>query len=146
MDDDDDADGPRRPGRPAHQPTPETRRLVEQHAAVGTPQVAIGRVIGVSLNTLTKHYRDELDLGLVHANAVVASTLFAAAKRGNITAGIFWMRTRGGWKDSTRVAVGGDPEAPPIGVRRLDVSKLSDATLEDLMEAHDRAFPRGPTH
>ena len=59
--------------------------MVEQHAAVGTPH---GRSQSscVALNTMKRHYREELDLGLARANAVISSTLFAEAKSGNIIA------------------------------------------------------------
>ena len=60
--------------------------MVEQHAAVGTLHVQIAKILGVALNTMKRYYRSELDLGLARANAVVASTLFAQAKGGNITA------------------------------------------------------------
>ena len=70
-------------------------RLVEHHAATGTPHAQIAKLVGVSLNTLKKHYPEELELGLARANAVVSGTLFAEAKKGNITACIFWLKTRG---------------------------------------------------
>ena len=58
-------------GRPPHEPTPALRRLVEHHAATGTLHRQIAKLLGLSLNTLKKHYREELDLGLARANAVV---------------------------------------------------------------------------
>ena len=67
-------------GRPPHEPTPALRRLVEHHAATGTLHRQIAKLLGLSLNTLKKHYREELDLGLARANAVVSGTLFAEAK------------------------------------------------------------------
>ena len=50
-------------GRPPHEPTPALRRLVEHHAATGTLHRQIAKLLGLSLNTLKKHYREELDLG-----------------------------------------------------------------------------------
>jgi hypothetical protein len=57
-------------------------------------------VIGVDPKTLRKHYRDELDLGETKANAQVAGFLFNAAKNGNVTAQIFWLKTRAKWRES----------------------------------------------
>jgi hypothetical protein len=112
-------------GRPPHEPTPALRRLVEHHAATGTLHRQIAKLLGLSLNTLKKHYREELDLGLARANAVVSGTLFTEAKRGNITACIFWMKTRGNWRESMRVESTGADGGPIETKSRLDLSDLS---------------------
>jgi hypothetical protein len=103
-------------GRPPHQPDAASRRLVEHHAATGTLHQQIAKLLQISLNTLKKHYREELDLGLARANAVVAGTLFTEAKRGNITAAIFWMKTRGGWRETAKLEHAGVP-GEPIEIR-----------------------------
>jgi hypothetical protein len=87
-------------GRKAHQPEPAQRRQVEAMAAYGIPEPDIARVVGVDPNTLRKHYRDELDLGGTKANAQVAGFLFNAARNGNVTAQIFWLKTRARWKET----------------------------------------------
>src|SRR4051812_32157809 len=42
----------------------------------------------------------ELDRGAAEANAMISGYLFAAAKAGNTTAQIFWLKTRAGWKEA----------------------------------------------
>ena len=126
-------------GRPPHQPDSASRRLVEHHAAIGTLHQQIAKLLQLSLNTLKKHYREELDLGLARANAVVSGTLFTEAKRGNITAAIFWMKTRGGWRETARIEHSGGAS---IEVRQLDATRLSDATLAELMAARGHAPER----
>lgn len=86
-------------GRRAHKPDPAQRRQVEAMAAYGIPEVDIARVIGIDPKTLRKCYRDELDLGATKANAQVAGYLFNAAKNGNVTAQIFWLKTRAKWRE-----------------------------------------------
>lgn len=81
-------------GRRAHRPDPSQRRQVETMAAYGILADDISRVLAIDAKTLRKHYRDELDLGETKANAQVAGFLFAAAKNGNVTAQIFWLKTR----------------------------------------------------
>jgi hypothetical protein len=81
-------------GRRAHRPDPALRRQVETLAAYGIRETDISRVVSIDPKTLRKHYRDELDLGETKANAQVAGYLFAAAKNGNVTAQIFWLKTR----------------------------------------------------
>jgi hypothetical protein len=67
---------------------------VEAMAAYGIPEADISRVMRLDPKTLRKHYREELDLGESKANAQVAGFLFSAAKNGNVTAQIFWLKTR----------------------------------------------------
>lgn len=87
-------------GRRAHKPDPLQRRQVEAMAAYGIPEPDISQVVGVDPKTLRKHYRDELDLGTTKANAQVAGFLFNSAKNGNVTAQIFWLKTRAQWRET----------------------------------------------
>ena len=92
--------GRRLMGRRAHKPDPAQRRQVEALAAYGIPETDIAGVVGIDPKTLRKHYRDELDLGETKANAQVAGFLFNAAKNGNVTAQIFWLKTRARWRET----------------------------------------------
>ena len=90
--------------RPSHKPDPQTRRQVEAMAGYGVPESDIAGVVGVSPKTLRKHYRSELDHGHVKANAKVAENLFRKATgegREAVTAAIFWLKTRAGWKETS---------------------------------------------
>jgi hypothetical protein len=107
--------------RRAHQPDPAQRRQVEAMAAYGIPETDISRVLGIDPKTLRKHYRDEIDLGATKANAQVAGFLFNSARNGNVTAQIFWLKTRAQWKEAP---VQHQHEA------RIDVSQMTDAELE----------------
>jgi hypothetical protein len=102
-------------GRRAHRPDDRGRRQVEALAAYGVPERDIARVVGIDPKTLRKHYRDELDLGATKAAAKVAEFLFRkATTEGHqcVTAAIFWMKTRGGWRESSQsheIALSRDP-------------------------------------
>jgi hypothetical protein len=89
------------------------REKVRYLAAVGTRQDDIAKIIGCAPKTLRKRFRDELDRGVAEANATISGCLYAAAKAGNITAMIFWLKTRANWREGKGdVAVSGaDPEA-----------------------------------
>jgi len=67
-------------------------------AGYGIPEAHIARVLGIDPKTLRKHYRDELDTGHIKANAHIAESLYKAARGGNVTAMIFWLKTRARWK------------------------------------------------
>lgn len=87
-------------GRRAHQPDPAQRRQVEAMAAYGIPETDVAKVLGIDAKTLRKWYREELDLGATKANAQVAGFLFSNAKSGNVTAQIFWLKTRARWREA----------------------------------------------
>lgn len=86
--------------KPPHEPTAETKQLVQLHATIGTPQEDIARVLGIDPKTLRKYYRDELDLASAKANATIGGALFNKAKGGDTAAMIFWMKTRAGWRET----------------------------------------------
>jgi hypothetical protein len=114
-------------GRRAHRPDPSQRRQVEALAAYGIPEPDIGRVVGIDPKTLRKHYREELDLGETKANAQVAGFLFNSAKNGNVTAQIFWLKTRAKWREvPTELRHSGS-------IARKDLSELSDQELMDMI-------------
>jgi len=125
-------------GRRAHRPDPSQRRQVEAMAAYGIPEDNISRVIGVDPKTLRKHYRDELDLGETKANAQVAGFLFNAAKNGNVTAQIFWLKTRAKWRESP-------VELKHSGsIAKNDLSELPDAELLDIIYTLGREVGLAP--
>jgi hypothetical protein len=114
-------------GRRAHQPDPAQRKQVEILAAYGIPEVDISRVVGIDPKTLRKHYRDELDLGTTKANAQVAGFLFNSARNGNVTAQIFWLKTRACWKETPS-------EHRHTGAfGTFDARELSDEALERIV-------------
>ena len=116
-------------GRRKHQPDLSQRRQVEALAAYGIPETDIARVIGIDAKTLRKHYRDELDLGATKANAQVAGYLFNAAKSGNVTAQIFWLKTRARWKEVPSEHWHGG------AIGTYDVTQLADEALERIIRS-----------
>jgi hypothetical protein len=68
-------------------------------AGLGVRQDDIAKIIGCAPKTLRKRLRNELDRGVAEANATISGCLFANAKGGNVTAQIFWMKTRGHWRE-----------------------------------------------
>lgn len=112
--------------RKAYKPTDDQRKQVETMAAYGIPALDIANVLGIHRATLDRHYRAELDRATTMANAKVAGYLFENAKKGNVTAQIFWLKTRARWKE------------PPAehqhsgAVGQYDLTKVSDADLKRL--------------
>jgi hypothetical protein len=114
-------------GRRAHRPDLLQRRQVEALAAYGIPEADISGVVGIDPKTLRKYYREELDLGETKANAQVAGFLFNAAKNGNVTAQIFWLKTRAKWRETPLEL----KHSGSIG--RRDLSGVSDEELLNMI-------------
>lgn len=129
----------------AHQPTAQNRTYVELLTACGIPQAAIAGLMGISVPTLTAHYRDELDFGKQKMLGQVGATLFQGAigrparfdetgnklqaeLKPNMAAAMFIMKCQGGWKE-THVVEHVDPTAG--ATERLN------AALDSVLAAFD---------
>lgn len=94
-----------------HEPTAATRGAVESMTAYGIPQDEIARSLGITANTLRKHYGDEIETAATKANARVAQTLFKMATdpshKSCAASAMFWAKTRMGWRETTHVEMSG---------------------------------------
>ena len=88
-------------------------------AGCGAPHEMISERLGIAPKTLRRAFRKELDAGHEQANALVAQTLFKKATGSgpqSVTAAIFWLKTRAGWKETQVTELtgrGGAPILPP---------------------------------
>jgi hypothetical protein len=124
-------------GNPAHEPTPELRKLAETHAAVGTPHWAIAIEMGISEDTLNRHYDKELKIGLIRMNARVGSSVAKKALDGDPDMQKFWLARRGGaaWMNKQSHEIGGIAGRP---IETRDMSKLSNEQLAALAALDDQ--------
>lgn len=77
-----------------------TRRFVEALAGAAVPQAEIAAVLGVTVPTLRRHYRDDLDRGAACVEARLSSHLLriASGKDGTaLKAIMFTLQCRFGW-------------------------------------------------
>ena len=113
-----------------HQPTDASRKQVEALASYGVPRHEIGKVAGICLATLAKHYGDTLDIAATKANSLVAQSLFNRAVKGDgaaaTSAAIFWLKARAGWREKSSHEISG-PNGGPI--QTMDLRGLSDEQL-----------------
>lgn len=69
----------------------------------------------IDRNTLEKHFKAELESGTEKANGLVAQSLFKKAIGNapqNVTAAIFWLKCRAGWKAVEGIEHTGKDGAP----------------------------------
>ena len=123
------------PGLPKHQPTDATRQTVQLHVMVGSRQEVIAEILGISVDTLYRHYKAEMDTAREKANASIGGALYKKAMGGDTTALIFWLKTRARWKETVDIS-NDDGSLKPGAV---DLSTLSDETLAELVAARDAA-------
>jgi hypothetical protein len=128
-------------GRPPHVPADRDRRQVEVMTGLGLTQEQIGKILGVSEDTLQRHYADEITNGVAKANAQVAQNLFNIATSrdsGAVAAAIFWMKTRGKWRETNHLVHSGDDKEPPIKID-ANLKGLSDAELDQMQNLLGKA-------
>jgi hypothetical protein len=120
------------------------RERVQRLSGVGVPQDDIADIIDCDPKTLRKHFPNELRRGVAEANAAVATYLFAKAKEGNVTAQIFWLKTRARWRE------GRAPEDPVPGAEAgsnsyvviLPDNGRDPEDTEELRKAQAKSFAR----
>jgi hypothetical protein len=99
-------------------------------AAYGVPQIDIAKVIDIAPKTLRKHFRRELDTGMIEAGAKVSENLFWIGTQRRqlgpaVTAGIWWEKTRLRWSDRTQVDTGNAANQPvAVKMDPLDAKML----------------------
>jgi len=83
-----------------HVPNEKTRAEVSALTSFGNTQDQIASHIGISVDTLYRHYKEELENSVVRANAKVAAKLFRkAVDQDDLGAQIFWLKTRARWRE-----------------------------------------------
>jgi hypothetical protein len=101
--------GTGRIGNPPHEVTDELRARVQNLAAGGSCQEDMALILGMSVDTLQRHYRLDMDLGKAKAVANMGQRIYQMGMAGNVAAAIFYQKTQGRWKE----AKDGD-EPPPV--------------------------------
>jgi hypothetical protein len=75
-----------RRGRPPYRPTIEARQTVEEMKFCGESENTIARALGIDVDTMRKHFADELQDGHAQRRKEIIGMLFASARSGNVSA------------------------------------------------------------
>jgi len=131
--------------RPGNQPfvvDDKDRQQVERMVGFGITQEQIAKIMGIAESTLKKYFADELENGVSRVNSAVAQNLFSIAtsrEQGSVAAAIFWMKTRGRWRETNHHVHSGDDKEPPITIASVDLKALSDAEISQMQEIMGKA-------
>jgi hypothetical protein len=123
------------------------REKVRHLAGIGVRQDDIAKIIGCAPKTLRKGCREDLDCGVAEANALVAGYLFAKAKAGDVTAQIFWLKTRARWRERAipeHPAADRDTEASSPIVLLLPDNGRDPELTQALRDTPKKHLPRKP--
>jgi hypothetical protein len=137
-------------GRPPHVQDARSRKLVEIMVAIGTNHDEIARTIGISVGTLDRKYRNELNGASAKTNAAIGNSLFLQAvggpkhdwRKANPQVGMFWAKTRMRWRDrepDDGQLVDNDPQ-----VIRVSIVGNPEHTRQIAKEAEEAARRRRP--
>ena len=106
-------------------PTDDHRHQVSMMLGCGLNHEQVALVLNISRNTLEKHFRAELAVGDTKHNALVAQSLFQAATVDkNVTAMIFWLKTRMGWRETNVFERTGDAQIVEV-IHRIVVGQTA---------------------
>ena len=122
-------------GTAAHVVTDENKKLVAAYMIAGLTQEQAARSLGISVDTLAKHYRHELDNAHADAVAGVGGTLFQKAMAGDTASAIFYLKTRGRWSETQRLEHSG----PDGGKIEVEQSQTAASLLSALAAAKVKA-------
>lgn len=110
----------------AHEPTDETRRLVESSSGLGLPHESIAVLVGIDDKTLRKYYRHELDVGKAKANGQIAKTLYQKAVAGDTTSLIWWTKSQMRWSETVKQELTGEDGAPLLTGIQVSFKQVDD--------------------
>jgi hypothetical protein len=101
-------------GRPEFEPIDAERKQVEALSGYGLPidQIAVLVRDGIHIDTLRKHFSNELVSGKAKANSGIGRTLFQKAMGGDTTAMIWWSKTQMRWAETQKHELTGADGAP----------------------------------
>lgn len=110
-------------GRPTYKPTDSDRNTVKAMAINGTPHETICKCLGtdgISLKTMYRYFREELDTALTRANGAVAARAYQMALAGNPPAAtFFWLKCKAGWREVERIEHTGVDGSPLLDLSQV---------------------------
>lgn len=114
-------------GRPSFTPSEEKRLLVKELSGVGIPQEQIASILGISDDTLRKHFEPEIFVGRAEAHAKMAQAIYKKALSGSEKIMMFYAKTQMKWKETDGLEITGANGGP------LDINVSSMESMDKLL-------------
>jgi hypothetical protein len=117
-------------GNPPFEATDEQRSEVISLVAAGAQHWIVARAIGISEDTLKRHFTVELDHGKQLVDAKVGGAIARKALDGDSDMQKFYAARRAGWKSTTAVEQSG-PDGRPIQHEVGEIHDFSNLTRDE---------------
>lgn len=92
-------------GRPPFKPTPKQRGFVEGATLAGFPQERIAKHLGISVNTMVKHFEAELEIKDQRLAALAETAYNIAMVDKNPAMVMFLLKTQLGWSERREIDI-----------------------------------------
>ena len=103
-----------KPGRPSRVWTEAEKQAVRLMAIAGIAHKSIAQAIKTDDETLRKYFKEDLENAADQANSSVVGALYKNAIGGNVTAQIFWCKTKLGWREKSEIEHSGNIAITPV--------------------------------
>lgn len=113
--------------------TDHAKGITKGLAIAGYTDEAIADHLGITPQCLRKHHREDLKFGREGVKALAASALVKAVKEGNISAIIFFCKTRLGFRETDRLEVTG-ADGQPIEYKKVGTPKFKELSVDEWRE------------
>ncbi|PHS13482.1 MAG: hypothetical protein COA78_07020 [Blastopirellula sp.] len=128
-----------------HEPTELHRSEVKLLSSFGMQEKRIADYIGIAEKTLRKYYREELDSGIATQIMTASKGLFQKVQSGNLTAIIFFLKTKGGFSEKIDLSNEDGTLAPAVVRRVFAKSGEEVRRLEAVIEKSEKAQAESST-
>lgn len=122
---------PRSTGRKPWKPNDEQKMFVMANSGRAT-QETIAKTLGITVETLVKHCRAELNAGVEVADAHVEGALFRECMKGNVTAIIWRDKTRRKMKEILAHEISGRDGAPIEHDHKVSAKEAAELFKQEL--------------
>ena len=116
-------------------PTEDQRETVVGLKSIGATSERIASILKISVDTLDKHFKQELESGLQTVLGQIASNLFRQALDGDTTAAIFILKTRAKWSEKIEIDRLDQPGTLVIHTSGRSPDDYTDEELVAIIEA-----------
>lgn len=133
-------------GRPPYQANEQTKAQIGLMAAAGLTRHAIYTMLGIDKKTFTKYHEEDYQMGLDRMVSSVAARIYRKAISNDsdaLSAGMFLLKMRAGWKEAKHLEVTGKDGAPLVQPQVLDTRSLSPEAQAALYQALQIATAQG---
>lgn len=128
-------------------PTDDQRKQVEAMAGYGMTIPQIADVLDKAEATIKRHFKPELRVGKLKANAKVAEALYMVATKGKgsaqVTAAMFWLKTQARWTTVENLNIQGLPQFDHLADLR-NLSRTQLLALDEIARHLGETTEHGP--